>query len=396
MAVVYVIIVLTVLIGVVGLACDTGYVFLTAHQLQNAADSAALSGAEELGFDASQAVTDAVSTAASNKAAQASVQLNSASDVTIGNFNRTTATFTAGGTPTNAVKVVAPRTASSLGGAVHLFFAPIFGISTSNVSRQAIAMSAPLSDGLIVLNKTASPSVSLTGTGSHPIKINSPTGGVMVDSNSATAIQWTGHPTISATSLGIVGDDTTASTVYPGGTPNINSDYVPDPYASIPPPAKGPTQNGSTSPLPPGYYPNGLPAGTLQGGIYYVDNGISLNGNSSITCTTGCLIYLHTGGINMGGNTNINVVPMSTGTYAGMSFYEDRSNTSNITLKGTSGNSTSGIMYFPGAAVSIQGTPDNVCSQLICDTLHIQGNAQLNINYNSSLDIQRHIAFLVQ
>jgi Flp pilus assembly protein TadG len=396
--VVYLAIVLGVLIGVVGLAADTAYVFLTAHQLQNAADSAALSAAEEIGFSTTQAKTDAVNTASTNRAAAASVQLDINSDVTIGNYVRSTSTFSANTAPYNAVKVLARRTSGSPGGAVNLFFAPIFGIQTSNVSRQAIAMTSPLSAGLIVLNKTASPSVQLTGTGNNTDKINIANGGVVVDSSSATALQWTGNPYINALTLNIDGNDTavTGSGVLPSGSLTLQAPYVPDPLASLSPPAKGATQNGTKSPLPPGYYPNGLPAGTLSGGIYYVDGGISLKGNESITCTAGCLIYLHTGGISMVGTSNIDVTPLASGPYAGISFYEDRANTSPITLQGTTGNTTTGRLYFPSAQVTIAGTPDSVATQLICDTLVVQGNAQLNINYDNSLDIQRHEAFLVQ
>jgi Flp pilus assembly protein TadG len=400
-AVIYLAVVLGTLIGVVGLAADTAYVFLSAHQLQNAADSAALSAAEEVGFDTSQAKTDAVNTAAANRAAGASVQLDINNDITIGNYKRTNSTFSANTTPYNAVQVIARRTSGSKGGAVNLFFAPIFGISSSNVSRQSIAMTSSLGEGLIVLDSTASPALQFIGSGSNKEKIKIPNGGVAIDSNSTTAFDWSGDSKgyINALSLNIVGNETTlvaGGTQFPTGALTLQAPLVADPLASLPVPAQGATQNGTSSPLPPGYYPNGLPAGTLSGGIYYVDGGISLAGNDTLTCTTGCLIYLHTGGISMTGNSNIDITPLSSGTYAGISFYEDRSNTSPITLRGTSGNSTTGVMYFPAAHVSIAGTPDSVASQLICDTLDIQGTGQLNINYNGQNSVARHQAFLVQ
>ena len=127
-----------------------------------------------------------------------------------------------------------------------------------------------------------------------------------------------------------------------------------------------------------------------------MDGGIHLDGNKSIDGSAGVLIYLHTGGIDLGGNSTITVNPMSTGTYAGISFYEDRSNTSDVTLRGTTGTSSTGRFYFPSAEVSIQGTPTSFSSQMICDTLTVQGNAQLNINYDHAYDIQRHESFLVK
>ncbi|MDB5357543.1 MAG: hypothetical protein JWN24_3996 [Phycisphaerales bacterium] len=402
-AIVYLAVVLIGILGLLGLACDTAYVFMTGHELQNAADAAALAGADEVAFSTTQAKTDAISWAAGNLAAGSnsshqSVKLDLTSDVQVGTFNRATATFTINGSPANAVMVTARRTAGSPDGALPLIFGQIVNIRTANVTRSAIAMTRPLSAGLIVLNRTASPAVQLTGTGSNSQKINIPNGGVVVDSSDSQAIQWTGHPTINAVSLGIVGNDTSVQSggVFPSGTLSLQAPYVPDPLASLPPPptmANGTTKNGI---LQPGYYPNGLPAGTLASGIYWVDNGINLKGNSSIDGSAGVLIYLHTGGISMGGNTSITVTPLSTGAYVGISFYEDRANSSPVDLHGTSGSASSGRFYFPSAAVSLKGTPDTFSSQLICDTLDIQGDAQLNINYNSGYDIQQHESFLVK
>jgi len=397
-AIVYLALIISVLLGIMGLAADTAYVFWTAHQLQNAADAAALAGAAEVGFSTSQAVTNAVNAAAVNKAAGAAVQLNSSTDVQVGNYVRSTATFTANTSPYNAVKVTARRTTGSPAGPLNFVFGPVFGVTSSNVSRYAIAMNTALvHPGVVVLNPTANPAVQLTGTGSNPTKITVNGGDMVVDSNSSTGISWSGHPTISANNLYLSGNDTGANSggVFPSGTAQLNQTPLTDPLASLPAPAK-PATAGSGSPLPPGYYANGLPAGTLAGGIYWVDNGISLKGNESIDATAGCLIYLHTGGITLKGNSGISYAPMTTGTYAGIAFYEDRSNSSAIALGGTSGVSNSGILYFPKAAVSVAGTPNATGTQLICDTLSVQGNAQIIINYNSSDDPASHVAFLVQ
>ncbi len=381
---------------------DTGYVLYTAHQLQNAADAAALAAANSVQFDTTQSVTDAVAIAAANRAGGASVQLDSAADIILGSYNRATATFTAGGSSLNAAKVIARRTAGSPGGALNLIFGPIFGITTSNVSRQAIAMTNPLGAGVILLNKTASPSLQFTGTGSNSDKVNISNGGAMVvDSNSSTAVQWTGHPTIAASALYITGNDTAVTTggVFPTGNLVLQSPAVADPLASVPPPPQGTNRSGSSGPnIQPGYYPNGLPSGDLvmAAGVYYIDGGISLKGNNTIDATAGVLIYLHTGGISMGGNTGISISPITTGAYNGMSFYEDRSDTSAVTLQGTSGANNSGLMYFPSAHVSIAGDPNATASQLIADTLDVQGNAQFNVNYNNSFTIPRHESFLVQ
>jgi Flp pilus assembly protein TadG len=391
-----------VLVGLAGLALDTGYVMLTGHQLQNAADAAALAGANSVSFDTAQSVTDALATAAANKAAGAAVQLDSASDIIIGVYDRSSHTFTAGSTPPNAVKVIARRTDTAPGGPLNLIFAPMFGITTSNVSRQAIAMTSPLGAGVILLNKSASPSLSLTGTGSHPAKVNVTNGGaVVIDSSSATAVGWNGHPIINASSLYIVGNDTAVQSggVFPSGSLTLNSQYAPDPLAWLPEPPKGTDRSGASGPnIQPGYYPSGLPTGnlTLAAGVYYIDGGISLGGNTTIDATAGVMIFLHTGGISMSGTSGITINPPTSGTYKGISFYSARGNTSPVTLQGTPGAINSGTFYFPSAHVSIAGNPTSTASQLIADTLDVQGDSQLNINYNNAFPIPRHQSFLVQ
>jgi hypothetical protein len=226
-------------------------------------------------------------------------------------------------------------------------------------------------------------------------------GGVIVDSSSATAVQWTGQPTVTATSLDIVGNDTAVQSggVFPSGSLHINSSYVADPLGSLPEPPQGTNRNGSSGPnIQPGYYPNGLPSGnlTLAAGVYYIDGGILLTGSRTITATSGVMLFLHTGGISMSGSSSITINPPTTGTYQGVSMYSARGNTSTISLQGNPGNSSSGTLYFPSAHVNIAGNPTSTASQLIADTLTVQGNAQLNISYNNAFPIPRHESFLVQ
>lgn len=399
-ALVYVALILLALVAVLGLAIDTGYVFLTAHQLQNAADAAALAGAAEAPFDSAQAAADAVSEGAKNSAAHLKVTLTVGTDVFVGNYNRTTRVFTANTSPYNACQVIARRTKDSPDGALGLLFAPIFGITTSDVSRQAVAMNRPIGPGVLLLNATASPALQMTGTGSNPDKIKiTNNGAVVVDSNSSTAVQWTGNPFITAGELDIVGNDAAVAGagILPTGTLNINATPVADPLASLAPPSK--PGNTVTSQVagkwPAGYYANGLPPGVLSGGIYYVDNGIDLKGNEAIDGSAGVLIYLHTGGITLKGNSTIDVNAMTTGTYAGIAYYQDRLNTSDVLLRGTSGMTDTGTLYFPGAQVTLAGTPKSFGNQFIANTAVIQGDAQLNIDYDGRNPAWRHRAFMV-
>jgi len=395
--IVYVAIILPVLLGLIGLASDTGYVYWTAHQLQNAADAAALAGAEHLVDSQNTALTAAYTTALANRAGGAAVQVTtqpSNPDVVIGTYNLSTGAFTANGIPANAVQVTARRTQGSPAGPLNLIFGPIVGIATSNVSRTAIAVTDTGPDaGIILLDPTASPALSMSGS-SGSISVTN--GSIVVDSNSSSALSWSGSPTISAPQLNINGNDTAASGVYSSGALNLKYPVVADPLAGLAAPAQPTTSFTSTTGSQPGWYKNGLSGGTLAAGIYWVDGGISLGGNSTLDASAGCLIYLHTGGISTAGNTTLILAPMTTGTYAGISVYEDRSNSSAVSMQGKgSADSVNGRMYLPAAAVSLGGNPGTLGSQLICDTLSTNGHVAVNIDY-TTLQPTSHTAYLVQ
>ena len=392
-----------VMIGVLGLAIDTGYVFLTAHQLQNAADAAAMAGAEQIPFSLTQAVTDAVTEASKNKAAHTAVTLTAANDVFIGYYDRTTATFQANTAPYNACKVIARRTTGSANGPLQLLFAPIFGISTSEVSRQAIAMNRQLGAAILLLSPSANPALQLTGTGSTKEKVVATTGAVVIDSSSSTAIQWTGNPYITAGELDIVGNDTAVASggIYPTGALVLNAPVYPDPLASLAAPTQGATQTqpaaGGT--FSPGYYPNGITVGgTLSPGIYYIDKGISLNGNDALS-GTGVMIYLNTGGISLKGGATIDIsaptnLTGASAVYNGISYFEARGNTSPVDLRGGTGYTDTGTLYFPSGDVTLRGTPNSYGNQLIANTLTVAGDG--SINYDGRNPIGRHGAFIVQ
>ena len=89
----------------------------------------------------------------------------------------------------------------------------------------------------------------------------------------------------------------------------------------------------------------------LNPGIYYINGGgINMSGPSSIS-GSGVIIYNTGGGaINLSGTGNISLNPMTTGTYAGITIFQDRSNTASATLSGGSNISNTGTFYFPSAA----------------------------------------------
>ena len=143
---------LPVLMSFVALCVDVGVILFTKSELQATADIASLSGAIELPNTTDARAAAVAVVTANDASAGAAMQT---ADVVFGNWNRDTRTFTAGGTPTDAIQVRASRdTAHS--NALPLFFAPIFGSSFADVEAVGISwittrLGGPVSGGLVGL-----------------------------------------------------------------------------------------------------------------------------------------------------------------------------------------------------------------------------------------------------
>ena len=133
------------IVGFVALAVDTGVIALARTQLQCAADSAAIAAADALSGGTSAAQTAAQTFAQDNTAGGAAVSLVIASDVVFGTWSSSTSTFTALSgsaiSTANAVQVTC-RLANSRSNALHLFFAPLFGLNHVDISATATATKA--------------------------------------------------------------------------------------------------------------------------------------------------------------------------------------------------------------------------------------------------------------
>jgi Flp pilus assembly protein TadG len=136
-AIVYMLIMFTVLAAFVSLAVDFGRVSLDKAELQVTADAAARHGAE--GLPTSAQIDNAINAAAANTIEGNRVVLLS-SDVQVGQWYPSSKTFTAGaGYPfPNAVQVTAQLTAAR-GTAIPTLFASILGSSSCNIHATSVA-----------------------------------------------------------------------------------------------------------------------------------------------------------------------------------------------------------------------------------------------------------------
>jgi Flp pilus assembly protein TadG len=390
---------ITTAIGITGLATDTGYVMLAGHQLQSAADNAALAAAAQVQTSTVAATNAAVNTAAKNVALGSAVQLNSATDVVCGNYNTTTGVFTANQTPYNAVSVTAKRTTGSLGGPVNLIFGPIFHITTANVSRQSIAMAGGvLNAGVVVLSSGGS---SLTVSGSSTLNVGNG-GGCQVNSSSGSACSCGGGCGIGCSELRVKGG-CSGSGSLPSKT-YTNTTACSDPCAGLTTPTKGTdggtiTHTGSSGSYScnPGYFSGGI---TCGGGCTVICNpGTYILGGAGLSCSgncnfyaPGCTFYLTKGTtstyspctINTSGTCQIS--PPTTGTYAttGCCIFHDPSapSTTTCSIACNANTNISGLVYAPSCSVACTGGSGTSCAgQIICNTLTCSGSGTCTVNY---------------
>jgi hypothetical protein len=141
MAIIYVVVSLTALLGFCSLAVDLGRVVVAKSQLRAAADAAARAAVAALPQGSSAAISAAQTIALKNQADGYAVTL-AASDVIVGTWNSTTRTFSSGGSANNtttyqAVQVTTRRTKAT-NTAIPLLFAKILGAPSCDVTATSV------------------------------------------------------------------------------------------------------------------------------------------------------------------------------------------------------------------------------------------------------------------
>jgi hypothetical protein len=293
---VWVSIVMFVLVAFVALGVDWGYAYYTTQKLQNAADAAALAGAQSVWSSHADARQRAMTFSSENEAGGDVVLLHEnatndpVGDIVIGVYDVPTRQFTPNEEEgvANAVMVSAKRTTNSPNGALPLVFGRVLGFNSTQFSRWAIAVCerAPEGPGIILLRPSGPKGLEHSGNGTVTVY-----GKVQINStDSSEALYKSGNGTLEATSFEVVGGSKTTATVI--GDINEGVDPVADPYAGVPVPnflnnsIEYPIRSSKKLSLGNGQY-------TLYPGRYI--GGIDLNGSDGqYTFTPG--IYIIEGG----------------------------------------------------------------------------------------------------
>lgn len=375
-----------ILVGAAGLATDTVQWTLWKRQIQRQADSAALAGAYAVaqGFSASDSATADISRLSLVTLSQTPV-IENAPTTGVGAGNA------------KAVRVVLQTTGE-------LPFSKMLGVSAPSITGEATA--AVVSDGdycVVSLESTSAVGVTLQGNASVNLGC-----GIVTNSRASNAVTAGGSSTVAATPVAAVGGLSASSNYVSPTTLQPYTLPQSDPYATLPVPSV-PTPcsaklsinpQGSQS-ISPGSNGTACYRGmdikgtlTMAPGIYYIDGSSFSAGAQAVINGTGVTIILTSGNaatnpsqiatVDINGGATVNLSSPTSGTYAGVLFYQDRRALDSGTnqINGNASSAFQGAFYFPSQAMSFSGTSGMTidCVKMVSRRVTFIGNSSISNN----------------
>ncbi len=363
------------LMGGAGMATDMGYLRYQQRRMQNAADSAAVAATAELlnGDYVTAGQDDAALNGFTNGVNNVTVAVNY--PPTLGPYAN----------QPDFVEVI-------ITGTMPTFFMKALGYNNETVSARAVGHYYSGANCIYALSPTASGAINLNGSFSFDAAC-----GAVDDSDANQAFTMNGSGTFTTTGTMITGglSQNGSGTISP--TPATGTPPESDPLAYLTEPTVGSCNytsyvvNGSSpATLSPGVYCNGLTLNgsatvTFSSGLYIIDGGtFTINGSETVTASD--VTFYLTGGASMtiNGSSSDTFVAPTTGTYAGILIFQDRSDSSTATFNGSNSKEITGALYFPDAELIYNGSgPQSAYTILVANTININGSATLNDNYAS-------------
>jgi hypothetical protein len=397
---------LTLLLGLAALVVDVGLNWAARASAQTAADSAALAGASRLTVDGPAAAITTVegllqqNLVTPGPAGWALDGVEDNGEVVCWTLPAPPPGF---GCPagSNALRVITPPVK------VQYAFAPVLGKRSNSIKAMAAAGAGPAAPNncvLCVLEPAGADALLLTGLGG----IDVDGGGIVVNSESSSALHLTGLGDISANQIRVLGGAFPPSRLGQllppaelGGPPAVDPlDDLPTPDQLVPPPPGGNTAQVITADttISPGVYPSiDVRSGTLtlEAGVYVVTDPTGFTvGTGGHVVGDGVTIYLACadyptpcdgGGarFRLENGGDFQVSPPATGEYAGLSIFADPGNTRAMRLLGPV--SLDGAVYAAGARLIVNSPdPVRVDALVAVDRLLKAGTGALQVDYDPS------------
>jgi carbon monoxide dehydrogenase subunit G len=279
-------------------------------------------------------------------------------------------------------------------------FSSIWGSSAVSVQARAVARGMWTAGDIGILVLDPSSSGSLVSNGGSSVTTNSK---IIVDSNSPSATVVTGGGSLTAPEFDITGVPGTSTS----GGGSINGTILdgqvptPDPLAYLPEPDPSTMtvqskktvklENKGSLSLQPGVYQGGINVTggdlTLAPGIYYMDGGgFSFSGTGSLMAEGVMIVNApqsNSDVVNITGTGTINLSPMTSGLYQGISVWQTRTSTNTLTISGGGAGSVTGTFYAQHGTLKVSGGGGgSVGSQYISWDVVLTGNGAFGISWS--------------
>lgn len=373
---------MTAVVGAAGLGADTIQWTLMKRQVQRQADSAAMAGALAAAQGAS-----ATSAATTEINRYSNVTLSGTPTIEVG---PSTGAY-AGNSKAVRVVISAQKT---------LPFSSLFISAAPIITGEATAAQIGFGEYCVVSLENTS-ATGVTFWGNTEVNLGC---GVISNSQGSTAVSAGGSSFVTASPVAAVGG-IPASNNYASGTSfQPYSSAQADPFASLP----DPVPSGCTTSL--SVKPNGNtninnPTGVrcytgmdIKGrvnfapGVYMIYGG-SLSANANAEISGSGVTFILTGPldasagtvsaatVDINGSAYLNLTAPSTGTYAGVLFYQDRRATSSSSsLSGNSSSLIQGSVYFPKASLTFTGNSGMTtnCLKLVARQITFTGSSTIS------------------
>jgi len=369
---------LPVLCGFLGLALDVGNLEYARRHMQTLADAAALAGAYEIqqcsGSSSCSTMVSAVTSAArENGYTTVTLVQNCGSAASAGvtiSLNYGPCSLGAADPnngSTQMVEAVATVQQPTL-------FAAILGFQKVTISARAEAGPSPGGTCLYTLASSGSRSLDVD-IGVLPVSCavsvaSTSSGALHVDDSGATLKATAIYMAGGSNSIDNQGSMTPAN-------PKTGVTAPADPFLSLPTPAIPSTTYNADGNLPkiqhattinPGYYPNGIDIGgsgytiTLNPGLYYIAGNNNLVIPSVKLQGTGVTLYLANNSLTFRNQSVFNVSAPTSGTYAGILYFQARNNTNTLVIDNDLGSAWQGVIYAPNAKIVVDSNIANPSS----------------------------------
>jgi hypothetical protein len=381
----------TALLLFLGLAIDVGYLQLMKTRIQTAVDAAALGGAQQIRMTGQ---SDAAAAARAEAAANGFTDGQDGVTVTV----RTPPTSGYSNGDATAVEVIVAKS-------VPAFFMELAGMASSSVQARAVAKRGGSTDSVYALDTGNTPAAFSTSGGSTAV-IH---GGIVVNSSNSAGLKVSGGSSVTATAARVVGGASVTGGSYMTPAASTGVGITPDPLASLSAPTVGSCNYTSlvinwaatTQYLNPGVYCRGISIGNgavvvFNPGVYIIKGGgLNIAGGTTVS-GTGVTFYNSAASgytyspITFGGGATITLTAPTTGTYAGILFFQDRavSGGAASSLAGGANVRLEGTLYFPTTAMTYSGgvTMPSAYTLIVAKTVTISGGVTLNNDFSSLPD----------